>query len=144
MEKINLINFGMEVLGYKNENNCVRYFVSKVNAFLELDEDNNSATKKELIRYSVASNNKTFKEWAKKEMDLLLSEDLTGLVREKFVLKKKETLSTPKKATKSTTTDKKDVEKKEKAKVDDKPKKADVEKTQEVVLDTKAQELLLK
>lgn len=102
MKKMDLMKFGMEVLGYKNENNCVRNFISKFNEKMGFEPMNNTCTEKELVRFSMNASKKELKLWATEKLAELLTDE-EEVVREHYVLTEK-----PKtvKVTKTTTTKK--------------------------------------
>lgn len=113
MKKMDLMKFGMEVLGYKNENNCVRNFISKFNEKMGFEPMNNTATEKELVRFSMNASKKELKLWATEKLAELLTET-EEVAREHYVLVEKKKPTTPVKP-------KKEVKKAEV--VDDKAKK---------------------
>lgn len=86
--KMDLMKFGMEVLGYKNEGNCVRNFISKFNERMGFEPTNNTATDKELVRFALNVSKKELKEWANQKLAEFLSET-EEIQREHYVLKEK-------------------------------------------------------
>lgn len=64
---MNLMEFGMNTLLYANEKNCFKNFVTKFNEYFGLPSDNVTATKNELLIYSLMTSKKEYKEWAKNE-----------------------------------------------------------------------------
>lgn len=94
MKKMDLMKFGMEVLGYKNENNCVRNFISKFNEKMGFEPMNNTATEKELVRFSMNASKKELKLWATEKLAELLTET-EEIVREHYVLVEKKKPATP-------------------------------------------------
>lgn len=109
MKKMDLMKFGMEVLGYKNENNCVRNFISKFNEKMGFEPMNNTATEKELVRFSMNASKKELKLWATEKLAELLTET-EEVVRENYVLPQKQVKPKETKPTKA-----KEVKVKEKA-----------------------------
>ena len=126
---MNLMKFGMEVLGYKNERNCVRNFISKFNERMGFDPLNNTATEKELVRFALNVSKKELKEWANQKLAELLKETET-IEREHYVLEEK-----PKVAKEETKVVKKET------KVDKTTKETNADKEQ-TISDDKAKALL--
>lgn len=96
MKKVDLMKFGMEVLGYKNEGNCARNFIVKFNNAMALPTNNNTATEKELVRFSMNASKKELKLWATEKLVELLSET-EEVERETYKLPEKPVVEKPKK-----------------------------------------------
>ncbi|MGL4948831.1 MAG: hypothetical protein ACRC5M_00470 [Anaeroplasmataceae bacterium] len=108
-ETKNLITFGTELVGYANEKSTIRYFVKKFNEAMGLPENNATGTVKELIKFGSSSSKKELKEWAKEQLDILLSsaEDV-AIERETYEVQapKPKAEAKPKAEKKATTTKK--------------------------------------
>lgn len=84
---INLMNFGMEVLQYKNDKSVARYFISKFNEKFNFPENNCTGTVAEIIVFANTSAKKELKEWSNEKMQEILSVGLgQDIARETFVI----------------------------------------------------------
>lgn len=80
--KVELLQFGVEVCGYKDLKGSYRYFAKKFNESMEISEFNNTATIAELLQFNAKGgcSKKEFKDWCANKMSEVLAEALATTV----------------------------------------------------------------